>query len=175
MGFPNRLAIGSQKIPAILAAALLAVAASQAGEPPAFLKAYVGPDGLVHLVDGTRHDRTMAKETDQRAVSVPKVSADGRTAGWLVEEDNCCTTYPIATRLVLQNTRTRHVISNGFMLYDWCFADNTKVAVASGTVHNMTREILGLYAAASGILLRQARRSLNSDRPKWARCLRPPA
>jgi len=159
------------KAQAIIFAWLALVAAADAGQAQKFLRIYVGSDQRVHLIDGVRRDIAMAKEPGQRAVSGPKVSADGGTAGWFVEEDNCCTTYPIVTRLVVRTARVKRVLSNGFMLYDWCFVDNTKVVVSSGTVHSMTGEFLDLYDAASGKRLQQMRRDPHADRPEWARCL----
>ena len=37
----------------------------------------------------------------QRGVSHPAVSPDKKAAGWLIEYDNCCTSYPLPLTLVI--------------------------------------------------------------------------
>jgi hypothetical protein len=59
-------------------------------KPPALAEIYVGTDGLVQVLDDLGKDRTIQKEKNQAAVSVPKLSADRQTAGWLTAQENCC-------------------------------------------------------------------------------------
>ncbi len=158
----------------------LAVVAG-AALPAGIQKAYVGTDGLVHIVDGQGKDRATKKEKQQVAVGAPVVSGDGMVAGWTVEEENCCTSYPIATSVVLMvgagKKMTKRVVAPGQMVWDWCFVDEgNRVAVASGAVHGMVVPELHLYATATGQVLKERSSGgaddVEGERPDWAACLR---
>jgi hypothetical protein len=69
------------------------------------VKVYVGSDGLAHVVDSKRKDRAIPKEKNQVAVSAPKLAADKQTAGWLIEQENCCTSSSIPTGLAIISGR----------------------------------------------------------------------
>ena len=70
-------------------------------KPTPLAKIYVGPEGLAHVVDDTGKDTAIHKEKNQVAVSAPKLSDDRQTAGWLIEQENCCTSYTIPTSLAI--------------------------------------------------------------------------
>ena len=78
-----------------LSATILTLASTLLAEPklPLLRKVYVAPDGLAHIVDLRGNDLAMAKENEQVGVSAPKLSPDKQTAGWLVQQENCCTSY----------------------------------------------------------------------------------
>src|ERR1700676_2912997 len=61
---------------------------------PPIEKVYVATDGQIHIVSGGT-DVLTPKEEGQVDCRSSKIAADGRTAGWLVESENCCTSYPI--------------------------------------------------------------------------------
>jgi len=90
-------------------------------KPTALVKIYVGPDGLAHVVDGQGKDVAIQKEKTQVAVSAPKLTPDKQSAGWLILQDNCCTSYPIPTSLAIYTAKKTRLVGNGLMVYDWCF------------------------------------------------------
>ena len=138
-----------------------------------FRKAYIGAYGLVHVVNGAGKDLPMAKEEGQVSVSSPLVAPDGRTAGWMVEEDNCCTSYPIATSVAIYSGKGRYLLGDGLMIYDWCYVgDGAEVAVSTGTVHGMTYRHLLLYSAGSGRLLKHWDGDFEATAPVWWRGLK---
>jgi hypothetical protein len=79
------------------------------------------------------------KEKNQVAVSAPKLAADKQTAGWLIEQENCCTSYSIPTGLAIYQAGRKRLLSDGLMIYDWSFVgEGSQVAVSTGAVHGMT-------------------------------------
>jgi hypothetical protein len=133
---------------AMYAVALALVAVLPAASKTARLtKVYAGSDGLAHVVDSKGKDRTIPRENKQVSVSAPKLAADNQTAGWLVEQDNCCTSYTIPTRLIIYRAGKKRVVGDGLMIYDWCFVgEGSQVALSTGTVHGMTFRHVLLYA-----------------------------
>src|SRR5215471_6263202 len=64
------------------------------------LRAYCGKDGKAHIVHRGGAAQTPAAEPEQIGCEHITVAGDGRTVGWLVLVENCCTSYsiPIAPR-----------------------------------------------------------------------------
>jgi hypothetical protein len=141
-------------------------------KPTTFTKLYVGSDGLAHLVDDMGKDVAMPKEKEQVAVSAPKLSPDKQTAGWLLEQENCCTSYPIPTGLAVYKTGKKQLVGDGLMIYDWCFVGGEQVAMSTGTVHGMTERHLLLYEVSSGRLLQEWTEKPDASAPDWAKELR---
>jgi WD40 repeat protein len=153
--------------------ALLAASLSLAQSKITLTKIYVGAEGLIHLVDKSGRDVVVHKEKDQISVSALKLSPDKLTAGWLIEQENCCTSYPIPSRMAIYRAGKMRFLGDGQMIYDWCFVGNgTQVAISSGTVHGMTSRHLTLYDVRSGRL----RQNWNGDdsvaSPPWAKDLK---
>jgi hypothetical protein len=143
-----------------------------ASKPARLTKVYVGSDGVAHVVDSKGKDRTIPKENDQVAVSAPKLAPDSQTAGWLVEQDNCCTSYTIPTRLTIYKAGKKRVVGDGLMIYDWCFVgEGSKVALSTGTVHGMISRHLLLYDSRNGQLLQEWSGDPDKTPPAWAKDL----
>jgi len=111
--------------------------------------AYIDNAGYAHIVRGDGKDIQIAAEKGQVSAASPAVGPDHRTAGWLVKVPNCCTSYPVATTLVIYASgRVVQRIADGMMIYKWVFVDGgRRLAVSTGTVHGMTRAHLTLYDA----------------------------
>lgn len=123
-------------------------------KPTTLTKVYVSSDGLAHVVDGQGKDVAIPKEKTQVAVSEPKLAPDKQSAGWLILQDNCCTSYPIPTSVAVYTAKKTRLLGDGLMVYDWCFVgEGSQVALSTGTVHGMTSRHLSLYHSRSGILL----------------------
>ena len=118
-------------------------------------RAYVDATGRAHVVYEDGRDTRVPAEKDQVSCDKPAIAPDRRTAGWLVNVPNCCTSYPVPITLVIYRSgRVIARIGDGMMLYGWKFVDGgRKVAVSSGTVHGMTFVHFTLYEASTGKLL----------------------
>ena len=170
-GRRNASGLWSQLGSFILAGFLVAIPAL-AQKVSTFQKVYIGTDTLAHVVTRDGTDHAIPAEPEQVAVSDPRLSPDRRVAGWQVEQDNCCTSYPIPTRLVLHSRNAHRVLANGQMIYGWCFVPATAaVAVSSGTVHGMQGQNITLYSTRSGKQLKQWSGDEQAKPPAWADCL----
>jgi len=133
---------------------------------------FVDSEGRVHLTGRAGGDRLAPKLKDQISVRDAKLAPDMRTAGWLVEYENCCTSYPIPLTLVLyRNGRIRREIRPGQMIYDWRFREGGReTALCEGTVHGKVEPHCLLYDCGSGKLLEEWRGG--GEAPGWATGLR---
>jgi hypothetical protein len=156
---------------AVLAAASVVLAQA----PVTYTKVYVGKDQLAHVVDSSGKDVAVPKEKEQVDVSEPKLSPDKRTAGWLVHQDNCCTSYSIPTGLaVYRDGKVRQLLGDGLMIYDWCFVgQGEQIAMATGTVHGQTDQHLLLYETSTGKQLKEWNGPEDATPPEWAKGLQP--
>jgi hypothetical protein len=153
-----------------------AVAAPLAGPEPASLveRAYVAPDGGVHIVETGRGDVAVPKEKDQVGITELRVADDKKTVGWLAEYENCCTSYPISLKLVIyKDGKVRQRLGDGMMIYDWRFWEGGKqAAFCSGTVHGYSGEHCELRDAITGRSLDTLDGHLDENSPNWAKGLR---
>jgi hypothetical protein len=141
-------------------------------KPTTLVKVYVGSDGLAHVIDSKRKDRAIPKEKNQVAVSAPKLAADKQTAGWLIEQENCCTSYSIPTGLAIYQAGRKRLLGDGLMIYDWSFVgEGSQVALSTGTVHGMISQHLLLYDSRNGQMLQEWSGDLDKAAPTWAKDL----
>jgi hypothetical protein len=141
-------------------------------KPVTLVKVYVGSDGLAHVVDGKGKDVAIPKEKTQVAVSAPELAPDKQTAGWLIEQENCCTSYTIPTGVAIYRAKKTRLLGDGLMVYDWCFVgEGSQVALSTGTVRGMTSRHLLLYDSRSGLLLQEWSEELGEVLPTWAKDL----
>jgi len=156
---------------ALSSAALLFAQSEQAP----LSRVYVGTDGLARIVDAAGKETAFPKEQGQVAVESPRLSQDSQSAGWLIEDDNCCTSYPIPTSLLVYDNGKKHRLGTGQMIYDWCFIDSGKqIALSSGPVHNPEGQDLYRYDTKSGKQLQEWYGNLDAPRPNWAECISQP-
>lgn len=99
-------------------------------------RAYCGKDGKAHIVYRDGATRTPATATKQVGCEHITVAKDGRTVGWSVLVDNCCTSYPIPISVVVYRNGKQMVISSDQSVWEWRFIDEgRRVAVLSGPLH----------------------------------------
>jgi hypothetical protein len=104
-------------------------------------QACCGDDHKAHLIFTSGKTKTINPELQQVGCADILVTSDGRTAFWSALVENCCTSYPIATTVVVYTDRHKTVIAPGQMIWRWSFVDiGTKIAVLSGPVHGVARE-----------------------------------
>ena len=124
----------------LFAAAWLLAPAARA---QSIARAYAGKDGKAHLEYAGGATRVVAPEEKQVGCDHVSVAVDGRTAGWSVLVENCCTSYPIPTAVVLYRNGKKTVITTGQMISQWRFVGRgERVAVLSGPVHGYASEAL---------------------------------
>ena len=150
----------------------LAVAGWSEAASAKLSKAYIGQDGLAHVVTQHGEDRGIPKAEGQVAVADPKLASDDRTAGWLIEQDNCCTSYPIPTRIGIYRDGKTILLNSGLMIYSWNFRGGGKQVVASiGTVHGMESVDFVLYDARVGKVLKEWSGASGQNPPEWTKAL----
>ena len=116
---------------------LLGLASAGAGAVDVYVETAIDPSGQLHI--STKHKREIVPKKDRDQVSFDKaqISPDGHAVGWLALYRNCCTSYPIALKLVvLLNGEERSYTGNGLVIARWCFwAGGKQVAFEQETVH----------------------------------------
>ena len=149
--------------PLMLVLAFMLLVTNAVGQTVA--QAYCGGDHKAHLVFANGKTQTISPESKQVGCADILVTRDGRTAAWSALAENCCTSYPIATAVVVYTDRHKTVIAPGQMIWRWSFVDSgTKIAVLSGTVHGVASEA-GLYDRRGN---RMTSWDGNGTPPKWA-------
>jgi len=145
---------------------LLIAAGPRRGAPLA--RVFVDKAGAVQLVDNSGHETAGPKVKDQVSAADARLAPDHQTAGWLVEYENCCTSYPVPLTLVIfRKGRIRHEIRPGLMIYAWDFTDGgRRAALCQGTVHGKAEPDCLLFDSGSGKLLETWRGK--GPAPEWA-------
>jgi hypothetical protein len=136
---------------------------------------YTDSDGLIHIVHSDGREVMASKEKGQVTSSSAAVSSDKRTAGWLVEFENCCTSYPIPLTLVLYSPgRPIRRLGNGMMICDWHFeGGGNQVGFSTNTVHGDFAPHYELRDTHTGRLIDNWDGRLTDKAPSWTRRLKP--
>jgi hypothetical protein len=138
-------------LPAVLA--LMAPCIAVAGH---YRGATLARDGTALVLHTDRGDIAAPRtDADQQGFDAPRVSPDGRTAGWLVLESNCCTSYPLPTSLVLfRDGAVLHRFGEGMAIWAWAFdAGGQAVAYRQRAPHGASTIVYTLRRVADGRLL----------------------
>ena len=100
-------------------------------------KISIGADGQIHVIESGGREYVPPKEKGQISVASSMVAENKLAAGWLVEFENCCTSYPIALTLVIYRPgKALERFGNGMLIGDWHFeAGGKQVAFSTNTVH----------------------------------------
>lgn len=129
-------------------------------------RAYCGKDGKAHLVYRDGAARIAPTEPQQVGCDHVIIARDGRTVGWSVLIENCCTSYSIPTTVVVYHNGKQTVISPDQMVWEWRFIkEGKRVAVLSGPVHGGATAA-DLYDAHDGKVLE--RWNGKGTPPTWA-------
>ena len=138
--------------------------------PLSVIRVYTAPNGSIHIIYSDRKDIKPHKEKGQVACSSPHVAEDQRTAGWLVEYSNCCTSYPIPLTLVIYKSgRVIQRFGNGMLIANWHFLKGgEKVAFYTNTVHGDLAPHYELRNVQTGALLDKWDGILSGNSPEWA-------
>jgi hypothetical protein len=130
-------------------------------------RAYAGHDGKAHVVYANGATKIVPSEQQQVGCENILVAGDEHTVGWSVLVENCCTSYPIATVIVLYRDGKKTIISPPQMIYQWHFiGGGDHIAVLFGPVHGGATGA-NLYDARSGKLA--ASWNGKGAAPQWAK------
>jgi hypothetical protein len=144
--------------------------------------------GPLHIIydDGTDIVQTLPPlktSTEKNTVyntvgfSDVRLAEDRQTLGWLVNVENCCTSYAIPLSVVVfRDKQVLHTFSPGLMVWSWEFVQGgQQVKVDSGTVHGSDVTGEQLYDVKSGKLLSEtsgdgdeSSQAISTDAPKLA-------
>jgi len=130
----------------------LFILTSAASATTGLARVYLDAQETVHVVEASGREVLAPKVKDQVSAGDPKLAEDAQTAGWLVNFENCCTSYPIPLTLVIfRDGRIRREIRPGLMIYDWDFRESGgNVALCQGTTHGNVVPNCVLYRALTG-------------------------
>jgi hypothetical protein len=124
---------------ALVLAITLFIAHAASGQTVA--RAYADNDGKAHVAFANGVDKIIKPQPEQVGCADVSVADDGRTVGWSVLVQNCCTSYPISTSIVVYKDGHQHVITTRQMIWKWRFIERgSQIAVLSGPVHEGASE-----------------------------------
>lgn len=120
--------------------------------------------------------RDEEQKEDQVGFSHIAISSDATAVGWLAEYPNCCTSYPIPTRVEVYSNGQRRTFNPSIVSWHWCFVDGpARIAAISSTVHGPQHEVLELWDVNSGKKLEEFFWLVDEkhpDAPKWVNAIR---
>ena len=157
---------------------LLALASGVVIAETRYTGAEIANDGR-SLVLRTRSGMVVAPALpDQVAFSAPRMSPDGRYAGWLALFPNCCTSYPVPLSLVVMGPgRSLHRFEGSQATFAWCFAaSGNEVVYRRSALHGPGPEYFERRRIQDGALLashEQPTDKINESEsvlPQWAGC-----
>ena len=156
---------------AVIAFCLTAIAARA---DQSFQSISIAPDANVVLIDSTGVNVAPPVLENQVSVSHLLLSPDRHIAGWLVEEENGGTAYPVATSLVLfRNGHVFQRLGDGLMVYKWAFRNGSlQVVLETGTVHGMQGRHMLLFSVETGRQLKEWSGEDGQSPPEWGRALK---
>ena len=144
-----------------------------AGAGESYVATVIDSSGQLRIT--TKHKREIVpkKDTDQAGFAEARISPDFRAVGWLALYPNCCTSYPIAMRLVvLANGGQHEFVGSGLPISRWCFwGQGKQVAFKQETVHGSMGVHYELREIETGDLVDKYEPDANPNGitkpPKW--------
>ena len=83
--------------------------------------------GAMHIITDDGREVLPPSEEDQVGCSFPQISEDRLEAGWLIETENCCTSYSIPTALVVFRLgKSTRRFGTGMAIFGWGFVSHGK-------------------------------------------------
>ncbi len=130
--------------------------------------------GTVHIVHGDGKEAQPPTDKEQVGSSSVSISEDKRAAGWLVDYENCCTSYPLSLKLMIYRPGKplRGFNGDGRAIFDWHFvAGGKRVAFYQDFPHGTPVQHYELRDIATSRLIDKWDGDLTSKSPEWARGL----
>ncbi len=109
---------------------------SAAAAAEIYVETVIDPSSQLHIVTKRHREIVPPKEPEQVGFENAQISPDGRAVGWLALYPNCCASYPVALKLVVQTGDRRQIFpGSGLPISRWCFwAGGKQVAFEQETV-----------------------------------------
>lgn len=146
-----------------------AVSQAVAGNSKASIKKiFADSEGLIHIA-ANGSELVIPKEKDQISCDQPKLGEDQKTAGWRINYDNCCTSYPVPLTLVIyRGAKVIRHFSPGQAIGDWQFLKaGREVAFWSGPLYGDFVPHFELHDVSSGKVLAQWDGHIKDNHPDW--------
>lgn len=131
--------------------------------------------GSVHVIQSNGTIEELPAETGQVGCSSLLISEDLEAAGWLVDSDFCCTSYPIQQRLVVYRPGKplQRFTGDGRAIFDWRFVGGGKqVAFYQSFLHGTSAQHYELHDSKTGRLIDKWDGDLTMKAPKWTKGLK---
>lgn len=115
---------------------------------------------VMHIIMNDGQEVAPLSEKDQVGCSTPRISEDRLKAGWLVQSDNCCTSYPISTMLVVfRPGKPIRRFGTGMPIMGWGFvAQGKQIAFHTDVLHGTPAPYHEVRDIETGRLARQSGR-----------------
>jgi hypothetical protein len=126
--------------------------------------------GVLHLILRNGKDLQPLPEKDQVGVSHPAISAGGSAAGWLVDCENCCTSYPLSLQLTIYapGMPLRRFRGDGRAIFAWHFlAAGKQVAFQQSYPHGELRAHDEMRSVVTGRFIAKWDEDDDAPRPAW--------
>jgi hypothetical protein len=117
---------------------------------------------------------SVPKEKEQVDYTALRISGDRRAAGWLVESDFCCTSYPISLMLAVYRPGKplARFTGDGRAIFEWRFAaGDRQVGFYQDYLHGNPGEHYQLRDIESGRLMGEWHGGITAKTPQWVRDL----
>lgn len=133
----------------------------------------IDSEGRVRIIQESQEVKPET-EPDQVSTASAAVADNGLVAGWLINYENCCTSYPIPLKLVIYRPgRPLLRLGDGMMICNWRFESGGKaVGFFTNTVHGDFAPHYELHDIKTGRLISKWDGHLNEKSPGWAVKLR---
>jgi len=124
---------------------------------------------VMHVITDDGHDVVAPVQKDQVGCKSPTISDDRSEAGWLIDSDFCCTSYPISTALVVFRLgRPIRRFEGGRAIMEWHFVVRGKqVAFRTDFLHGNSAPHYELRDVETGRLVAQWDGEITSKAPRW--------
>ena len=145
--------------------------------PQEYVGAAVDRGGSLRIAERDGKATSIVKEPGEVGFDKIAISPDGRAVGWVGLRENCCTSYPVPTRLFVFSAGERRVYRGvDLPVWDWKFVDGGKnVAFRQETVHGGLGVHYEVRDVATGRLVAEWRPEYGPDNqrresqspPRW--------
>jgi hypothetical protein len=147
-----------------------------------YVRASVNHAGSLEIVASDGRTIVIPKREEEIGFDKVAISPDGSAVGWVGRRENCCTSYPIPTRLEVYRAGERLTFAgNDLPVFTWKFVDGgRRVAFHQETVHGGHGVHFEIRDLTSGALIAMWEPEYGPDNrvrpnqkpPAWVRDLR---
>jgi hypothetical protein len=98
--------------------------------------------GTLHIIHGDRTEVVPPIANEQAGSRAAFISEDKGAVGWLVDYNNCCTSYPLSQKLMVyrRGKPVREFQGDGRAIFNWHFIGRMQVALYQDYPHGASAE-----------------------------------